>query len=191
MRRADRITEHGERPFCRNPRIELAERSRRCVPGIGEGRLSLCLATAVQVAEGLPFHAHLPPDLDPLRNDRHGGPDGCVFIPAGDDEGNSGYRPEVQCDILTHGTVSPRGSDHKDASFVNEVDGQAVQLGFHDVADGLIAPQETPAPSVEFPDLLGGEGVGQTEHGGQVCDWGEFLQGGRPDPLCGGVRRRQ
>ena len=113
LRRADRIAEHREGPFCRHPRVELAERSRRRVPGIGEGRLSLRFATVVQVAEGLPLHAHLPPDLDPFRNDRHGDPAGCIFIPAGDDKGNRGYRSEVQRDILADGPIPPRGSDHE------------------------------------------------------------------------------
>ena len=63
--------------LCRDPRVELAERSRRGVAGIGEGGLSLLLPAAVQVAEGLPFHADLAPDLDPLRHGRRAVPPGA------------------------------------------------------------------------------------------------------------------
>ena len=70
FRGADRIAEHGERSPRRDPRVELAERSRCRVAGIGERGLSLLRPAAVQVAEGLPFHADLPPDLDPLRHGR-------------------------------------------------------------------------------------------------------------------------
>ena len=73
------------------------------------------------------------------------------------------------------------------ALFVEEVDGKAVQLRLHDIADGRFAPQKAPAAPVELPDLLVGEGVGEAEHGGEVGDGAEFFQRGRTDALRRGV----
>ncbi len=112
FRRADSVTEHGKRPLSRDPRVELAERSRRGVAGIGEGGFSLLFPAAVQFAEGIPFHAHLAPHLDPFRHGRNAVfAAGGVIRMAGNDEGNRGDRPEVERDILAHGSVAARRTD--------------------------------------------------------------------------------
>ncbi len=157
--------------------------------GLAKGTSPLFRPAAVQVAKGLPFHADLSPDLDPLRHGRRFAPQRVGRILCSrNGKRNRRNRPEVQRDVFTYGAVPARRAHRQPAGFVEKVHGETVQLRLHDIADGVVAPQKPAAAAVEFTDLLVGERVGQAEHRGQVCDGAELFQRGCADTLCRGVR---
>ena len=128
----------------RDPRVELAERTRRGVAGIGEGGISLFRPGGGSGCGRPPAPCRPPPGprsfpgraaVSRLR----GWPDPSV---RGNGEGNGGDRPEVQRDVFAYGAVSARRSDRERAAFVEEIDGETVELRLHDVADRLVAPQK-------------------------------------------------
>src|SRR3712207_7067160 len=59
----------SERPRARHLRIELADRARRCIARVREGRLPRGGARLVQLREGRALHVDLAADLD--RSEEH------------------------------------------------------------------------------------------------------------------------
>ena len=162
--------------------IQLAEGSRRRVPGIGELRQAFLPSLFVQLFKPLDGHEDLPPGVEPRGE-------------------GQGVRPEFQgngpdgADVVRHvfagGAVPPGGAPGEDPAFVADLDGQAVHLGFPHVVDGLVRLEHPADPAVEFPDLPVVEPVGEAQHGKVVADRLEGFQGRGAHPPGGGVGRGQ
>ena len=158
-------------PFGADLGVQLPERSRRGVPGVGEEVLSPLLPLAVQAVEHALGHEHLPPDDEPgqlLRQHQRDRADGA----------------EVLRHILPHPAIAPGGALEKHAVPVLQGHAQAVHLGLHAVDRFL---QVFRHPSAELPHLLRGEHILKALQGNGVDHLLKALQSLSPHPLGGGV----
>ena len=151
-------------------RIDLAQRPRRRVAGVGEETvLALGLAT-VQLLEGREGEEHLAADLQRRRD---------ALAPEADREVLDGA--DVRGDVLPGGAVAAGGAAHEATLLVEERDREAVELGLADVVDG--AGDEPGDPLTPREELLAGERVVEREHRLEVGD----LRERRRDPRRAGT----
>jgi len=176
LRVAQRVDEDVQAALCRDAGVLLAQRPGRGVSRVGEGFLPLGLQRPVQLLERLAAHEDLSPDLQDVQ--------GCR-LPA-KAQGDRGHRLQVLGDILAQPPVAAGGAPNEPALLVQQGDAQAVHLGLADVGEGFAGEGPLQA-RLEFPDLLGGVGVVQAEHGHPVLDRGEAFGHGAADALGGGV----
>src|SRR5699024_6939981 len=89
---------------------------------------------------------------------------------------------DVEGDVLTHPAVTPGGRAYQAATFVDQVDGEPVDLELAQVVFHRYFRGGPVGPGVE---LLGVEGVAEAFHPHQVFDLGEVHADGCADLLCG------
>jgi len=170
---ADAVAENGQGPAGGDPGVKLTQRSRRSVARIGEERLAPFLPLPVQSGEFTDAEDHLAADLKPARN---------RII---EFEGNRFDRPEVAGDLLAGVAVAAGGAEGEEAVDIDQLDGQAVELGLADILDLFVAAEGAAGALVESEKLLLVQGVVEAEHGHSVGCGGEGLRGGAADALGG------
>ena len=162
-----------QRPRCRDGGIQLAERSRRGVPGVRKGFGSLLQERLVQRLERGEAHQHLAAHREHGRN--------RAFLVAE----AQGHRPDGP-DVLGHALplppVPPCHRLDQDPLLVDKLDGDPVELGLEQVHH-LVAIHPLPDPLVEAADVLRILRRIQREHGGPVGHRGKVASGLRPHPL--------
>jgi hypothetical protein len=171
------VAEDPEGPFCRDAGVKLTQGARGGVSRVGECTLPLLDPAFVQFTEGLLLEIHLPPDFDSLGD--------AVTVSGPHLQGQDADRPEILRHILAGEPVAPCGADEEDTLFIDQVDGDAVDLRLrHEVGLRLVSEQALDA-LIELRDLLLREGIAEAEHGGEVGDGTELLQRGGPYALGG------
>ena len=97
--------------------------------------------------------------------------------------------------VFADHAVAAGGAALEDAVAVDQRDGEAVDLGLGDVADGRIGKpvgfEQAPVAAVPGEQLVVVAGVGQREHGLQVAPLGELLERLTADALGRRVGRAQ
>ncbi len=179
---ADPVAPSGQRPFRRQRRVELANRARRGVARVGEGRFLGCGAAFVERFEGGDRQVDLAADFDQLRR-------------VGDSQRNRADRAQVLRHVLADATVAAGGAADQDAVLVGERDRQPVDLRLGRVAElrrgDIEALQVVGEPVLPGAQLLLIAGIAEREHLLDVFDLLEPLQRRRPHPLGRRVRRAQ
>ena len=159
--------------FRTNLGVQLPQRTRGGVPGIGHQRLAPQLPQSVEFLKYRPGHIDLPPNDQPgqpLRQ-RHGdGADG----------------PEVLRHILPHPAVAPGGATDEHAVPVLQRHGQSVHLGLYGVGRGVA--QLTVHPLAELRHLFIVEHILQALQRHRMGVGLEPLQDLVAHPLGGGIR---
>ncbi len=132
-----------ERPAGGNLRIELTQRARRGVPGVGEGILPLRHPAFVQLLEGIQAHKNFSPDHQFL---------GQGGIP-GQLKGKATDRPEVVGDVLPADPVPPGGTAFEPPLPVGKGHRQSVKLAFGKITE-VVMTELIPEEAVEVPNLV-------------------------------------
>ena len=163
------VGEDGQVPAGGDIGVELAQRPGGGVAGVGEEPLvGLALAT-VEIGERFEGHEDLAPDLHDVRRRRQLEP--------------PGHRPDrehVGGDVLPRHTVSPGGGPDEMAFFVDEGDGQPVELGL--AHEGHRFRHQTLEPLPPRLEVLDIECVIERQHRDDVLDGAE---GGSPAGTLG------
>ena len=124
--------------------VELTEPAGRGAARIGEGRLPLLLAPAIQSGEGVMRQVHLAPDL----HERW-------MAAAFEREGDIREGLQVGGDILADYAVAPGGPDREAAALVGEAHGGAVDLHLGSVTGAHHFRCEPPVALLPGRKLLG------------------------------------
>ena len=177
------IGKEGQGPPGGDPGIQLAQRTGRRIPAVGEFLLPGFLPFLIQLHESLPGHVHFSPHIQQFRD----------FHPRNGLQhfGDVGDGPDVFRDIFSHHSVPPGGSPDEPAVFVDDAAGQPVNLGLHHILDFGILRQPFMDPPVEFFHLFRGKGVGQAQQRRHMPDFREPGLGIAPHMLAGRIRSHQ
>ena len=124
-------------PFCRDFRVQLAQRACGGVSGVGKERLALLLLAGVELLKAFLGHENLAPDDEPGRG---------VFNAHGD--GTDGF--QVFRHILANVAVTPGGTPDKLAVYVFQRHGQSVDFRLHGEAGASFAFQHPAEKTVQL-----------------------------------------
>ncbi len=162
-------------------RVLLAQRSRRGVARVGEGRLAVVHGSAVERLEAALGHVHLAAQLQRGAGAAHG-PAGLLA----QGQRHVAHGAHVGGHVLAGGAVAARGGAHEHALVVGERDGRAVYLQLaaqrRQLAEGLLHALGPGGQLVEV------HGVVERVHAARVVDGHELLAHVAAHPL-GGARR--
>ena len=168
LRRLHVEHENIQSALCRDGRIELAQRTRRGVAGIGKQRFLVFLALPVQGFKAVVRHIDFTADFQ-IRN-----------IVARQDAGNGLDRPEIFRNILTDKAIPARGTAYKAAVPVFQRNRQTVDLAFHGIFRRIT--ECFLGAGKERAEFLIRKHVGQTAHLHGMCDLFKFFGCATADP---------
>ena len=179
LRRSQAVAPHRKRPGGGDRGVELANRARGRVAGVGERRLAGLRALLVEGGEGRSREVDLAAHLDERRR---------VLDP----ERDRLDRAQVLGHALPDLAVAAGGPAGKDPVLVDERDRQAVDLRLRHVLDllerGPAVRSELPHPRVPGAQLLLVARVGERVHRPQVADRLELVERLGSHSLRGRVR---
>ncbi len=170
---ADRIGEERERPPRGDTRIELAQRSRRCVARIDQ-QLDLAVGEArglVVFLEAGSRHVDLAAHLDHVRR---------VSAQA---QRNGLDRAQVRSHVLARFAVAACGATHEQTVFVAQADREPVELRLDRKRQRCIVVEPVADATHELADFLGIERIRKRKHRNRVTHLGEFARWRRADAL--------
>ena len=152
----------------------LLEGPGRGVAGVGEERLAVRLALAVQAVERGVGHEDLPADFEVV------GPS-----LASEAQGHRSHRADVCRHVVALRAVAARHGAQQAPVLVGQRDGRAVELQLADVVRGPGLALDAREELVEFVERIG---VSEREHGVAVADGRELSAEVASDAYRGGVR---
>ncbi len=159
-------------------RVELAHGAGGGVARAGEGLLALGDQPFVQAVEVPGEHDDLAADGEERRH---------RALAVAQLQGDAGDGADVGGDPLPLAPVAAGGRLEEDAVAVDQLDGEAVELGLEHVLDGDVRPQPLAQALVEAAQgglVLAGV---ERQHGRRVLDGGEAVDRRAGDALGGGV----
>ena len=178
---SDRLDGEGEHPQPALPgerRVQHAETAGGCVPRIRKERLSLGFTLLVDPLEPGVGQVDLAPNL------HHLGPAAALQR-----ERHVGDGAEVGGDVLADLAVAPRGAHREPAVLVGQAHRGAVDFDLGGVAGLADLGHQAGVALLPGGQLVGGEGVGEREHGAPVGVLGQRTGHRRADPLRRAVGR--
>ncbi len=185
---AELVAPDVERPRGGDSRIELTDGAGGGVARVGEGRLAGGRARLVQAREAGQRQVDLAAHLD---HGRHR----LVTIKPAQTQGHGVDGAQVGGHVFADHAVAAGGAALEDPVAIDQRDGETVDLGFGDVAQGGLAEpvrlEQTAVATVPGQQLVFVAGVGQRKHGLQVTPLRELLERLPADPLGRRVERAQ
>ncbi len=183
------VDKDGERALCGEVGVELFEGASGGVARVGKGFESEVELFFVEGFKAIAGHIGFAPDFEDGGDGRCVGGGEQVGGRALEAEGERLDGAEIGGDIFARHAIATGGADRKQAFFVEQRDGDTIDLGFSDVFDGRIGGEAQMAfdALVEVEEFLFVHGVGEGEHGDAVVDFLEVFESGAADALGGGV----
>ena len=159
------VGEEVQRAFGGDPGVLLAQGAGGEVARVGVGPAAFRLCGRVERGKGVVGRIDFATHLDPV------GP-----VVAGQSLLHIGDGVQIGGDVLARAAIAPRGADRQLAIDIEQIGGQAVDLGLGDKGDRFVGGQfqEAGDPGDEVAHLALVEGVVQRQHGHAVAHLGEL-----------------